>query len=128
MVLVHHQQTISTLKSIFNLPASTRVPTLSTNKVTSVAPINLVVTTLTHAVVGITTAIRPPRVEVSVVVTLGVASDLTGLEDGGGVAVVLLVEEVKGASESSGECRSGEEERLEGDHDVFFKIGWIVGM
>lgn len=82
MVLVCNQQIILLkLDNIFNSPASTRVPTLSTNKVTSVAPINRVVTSLTHLVVGIATAIRPPRVEVSVVVTLGVAGDLTGLKD-----------------------------------------------
>lgn len=125
MVLVCNQQIILLkLDNVFNLPASTGVPTLSTNKVTSVAPINLVVASLAHAVVSIATTIRPPRVEVSVMVTLGVAGDLTGLEDGGGVAVVLLVEEVKGTSESPAECRSGEEERFEGDHDV----GWIIGV
>jgi hypothetical protein len=103
--------------SVVDGSASTRVPSLSTNKVTSVAPINLVVAALTHAVLSITTTIRPPRIEVAIVVAFTVASDLTGLKDGGGVAIVALIEEVKGTSKCPSECRDGNEKGFERDHD-----------
>lgn len=49
-------------------------------------------------------------------VAFTVAGDLTSLKDRGGVAVVTLLEEVKGASKSPGESRGGNEEGFERDH------------
>jgi hypothetical protein len=96
--------------------AGTGVPSLATDKVTGVAPVDLVVAALTHTVLGVTTTVGPPRVEVAVVVAFTVAGDLTSLKDRGGVAVVTLLEEVKGASESPSESRGGNEEGFERDH------------
>ena len=99
-----------------SLPASTRVPSLATDKVTGVAPVDLVVASLTHAVLSVTTTIRPPRVEVAIVVAFTVAGDLASLKNRRGVAVITLVEEVKGASKSPSESRGGNEKRFERDH------------
>ena len=49
------------------LPAGSRVPSLSANKVSSVAPSHRVLAPLAHSVLGGAATVSPPRVEVSVV-------------------------------------------------------------
>ena len=109
-----------------NSPASTRVPTLSTDKVASVAPLNLVSAPLAHAVLRVATAVGPPAVEVPIVLALAVPGDLAGLENFGHVAIITvrqLVEEVEGATQHGGGGRGREKESLEGDHGWFLTHG-----
>lgn len=99
-----------------DLPASTRVPALATNKVAGVLPGHRVATALAHGVGDISATVRPPGVEVAVVVTLGVGSDGTLLDQSRVVGVIALVKEVEWCSDDTGDCREGEEEGLDSNH------------
>lgn len=91
-------------------PACSWVPALATDKVASVAPGHRVLAALTHGVHGRAATIRPPGVEVSVVGAFAVGGVLALLQCCGSVAIVTLVEEVKGSSEDAGCSSSGQEE------------------
>ena len=99
-----------------NLPAGTRVPALSTDKVTSVLPRDRVATALTEGELGVTAAIGPPRVEVTVVGTLSARSACTLGEEGRVSVVNFFSEEVERSGQRSRSSQHGAEERLERDH------------
>jgi hypothetical protein len=99
-----------------DLPASSRVPSLSTNEVAGVPPGHGVLRSLAHDVLSRATTIGPPGVEVSVVGSLRAGSGLALLKESGRVDIVTIEEEVKGGSKHTGGGHCGEEKRLEGDH------------
>lgn len=109
---------ISRSDTICILPATSRVPSLSTDEVASVPPGHGVLAAFTHGVLGRAAAISPPRVKVAVVVSLGAGSGLTLLKKSSGVSIVTLSKEVEGSSEDAGGSHRSEEERLERDHFV----------
>jgi hypothetical protein len=98
-----------------NLPASARVPALSANKVASVLPRDRVATALTEGELGVTAAVSPPRVEVTVVGTLSARSACT-LGESGVSIINLLGEEVEGSGHDSSSSHQGAEEGLQRDH------------
>jgi hypothetical protein len=99
-----------------NLPASARVPALSTNKVASVLPRDRVATALTEGELGVTAAVGPPRVEVAVVSALSARSACTLGEKSRVSIVSLLGEEVEGSGHDCSSSHQGAEEGLERDH------------
>jgi hypothetical protein len=108
----------------YDIPAVSWVPSLATNEVAGVPPGHRVLAALTHGVLSGTAAISPPRVEVTVVVTLGAGSGLTLFKESSRVAIVALSEEVERSGENAGGSHSGEKERLERDHD---ELSWEIG-
>lgn len=98
------------------LPASSRVPSLSTDEVASVAPLHGVLAALSHGVHGRAAAIRPPGVEVPVVGADAVGSVLAPLQSSGHVAILALVKEVEGAGDDAGDSCGSEQKGFEGDH------------
>lgn len=118
MTLRSHISKIPITNSLRNLPAVSRIPPLATNKVASVPPGHRVPAALAHGVLGRATSISPPRVEVSVVVSLGAGSRLTLLKKSSRVAIFALTKEVEGSSEDAGSSHSGKKQRLEGNHLV----------
>jgi hypothetical protein len=100
-----------------NLPASTRVPALSANKVASVLPRDRVATAFTEGELGVTAAVGPPRVEVTVVGTLSARSACTLGEESRVSIINLLGEEVEGSGHDRGSSHQGAEEGLERDHN-----------
>jgi hypothetical protein len=99
-----------------NLPASTRVPALSSDKVASVLPRDRVATALTEGELGVTAAVGPPRVEVTVVGALSAGSTCTLGEESRVSVVNLLSEEVERGGQRSSSSQHGAEEGLERDH------------
>lgn len=100
------------------VPPRAGVPSLSAHEVTCVAPGHRVPATLAHSVLCVTAAVRPPRVEISIVGALRIASCLA-LVEGGDVDVLALNEVgkgVKGRAEGSERSRTGEEQGSEGNH------------
>ena len=102
-----------------NIPASTRVPALSANEVSRVAPCHGVLAAFAHGVLRIAAAIGPPRVEIAIMGTYGVGGGLTLLErcDVGVLALgELCVEDVEGCAEHAESGCAGEDKAGERDH------------
>jgi hypothetical protein len=99
-----------------NLPASTRVPALSTNKVASILPRDRVATALAEGELGVTAAVGPPRVEVTIVCALSAGSACTLGEESRISVINLLSEEVERSGQRSSSSQHGTEKRLERDH------------
>jgi hypothetical protein len=99
-----------------NLPASTRVPALSANKVASVLPRDRVATALTEGELGVTAAVGPPRVEVTVVSSLSARGACTLGEESRVSIVNLFSEEVERSGDDRSSSHQGAEEGLERDH------------
>ena len=100
-------------------PACSWVPALATNAVTHVAPGQRVAAALSHGVLRVTLAIRPPGVEVTVVSAFGVASDLAPLEGshvGGVVAGSDLTEHVERSGDDAERGGGRQEDGGEGNH------------
>ena len=97
------------------LPASSRVPSLATDKVASLAPLNRVLAALSHGVNRRATTIRPPGVEVPVVGTLTVGGVLASLQNSGHIGIALI-EEVERAGEDVGDSCRSKKDSLEGNH------------
>ena len=106
------------------LPASAGVPALATDEVASVAPVHGVTTAGSVGVGDISTAIGPERVEVTVVVSLGVGSNGTLLDQSRVVGIVALSEEVEGGSDDAGDRSQSEKKGLDSDHDVGCELVW----
>lgn len=106
------------------LPASAGVPALATDEVASVAPVHGVTTAGSVGVGDISTAIGPERVEVTVVVPLGVGSNGTLLDQGRVVGIVALSEEVERSSDNAGDRSQSEKKRLDSDHGVGCELVW----
>jgi hypothetical protein len=70
-----------------------------------------------HGVLDVATAVRPPGVEVAIVVTLAVPGNLAGLEQLSRVGIVTVVEIIQGETQGPNDGRCGDEKRFEGDHD-----------
>ena len=100
------------------LPASTGVPALATDEVASVAPVDSVAAASSVGVGDISAAIGPERVEVTVVVSLGVGSNGTLLDQSRVVGIIALSEEVKGSSDNAGDRSQSEKKGLDSDHGV----------
>ena len=90
-----------------NLPASTRVPALSTDKVASVLPRDRVATALTKGELGVAAAVGPPRVEVTVVRSLRARSARTLGEESRVSVVNLFSEEVERSGQRSSSSQDG---------------------
>lgn len=106
------------------LPASTGVPALATDEVASIAPVDSVTAAGSVGVGDISTAIGPERVEVTVVVSLGVGSDGTLLDQSRVVGIVALSEEVEGSSDNAGDRSQSEKKGLDSDHGVGCVMVW----
>ena len=100
------------------LPASAGVPALATDEVASVAPVDSVAAAGSVGVGDISTAVGPERVEVTVVVSLGVGSNGTLLDQSRVVGIVALSKEVEGSSNDAGDRSQSEKKGLDSDHDV----------
>jgi hypothetical protein len=100
------------------IPASSWIPAFATDEVASVPPGHGVLASLAHGVSGITAAVRPPRVEVAIVVAFTVGRNGTSQNDSGGVAVVPLSDGFQGGGQGRGGSCSSKKKRLEGDHGV----------
>lgn len=100
------------------LPASTGVPALATDEVASVAPVDSVTAAGSVGVGDISAAIGPERVEVTVVVSLGVGSNGTLLDQSRVVGIIALSEEVEGSSDNAGDRSQSEKKGLDSDHGV----------
>ena len=98
------------------LPASSGVPSLSTNEVARVAPLDGVLATLSHSVHSRATTIRPPRVEVPVVGALTVGGVLASLQNRGHIGIFALIEEVERTGNDAGDSCRSKKNSLEGNH------------
>lgn len=98
------------------LPSSTGVPALAANEVAGVAPRHGILATLAHGIYSGSTAVRPPRVEVSVVGAFAVGSVLASLQSGGDVDIVACIEHIEREGQRSRDGRNGKDDRLEGHH------------
>lgn len=109
------------------VPAASRVPSFATDEVTGVPPGHRVLAALTHGVLGRTSAIGPPRIEVTVIVAFGAGSRLALLEESRGIATIALNEEIERSSENACGSHSGEEERLERYHGdlIWVELCWM---
>jgi hypothetical protein len=105
------------LRAEESLPAISRIPSFTTDKIARVAPLYGVLAALAHGVDGRTSAVSPPRVVVAIVVTRRAGRGaLTRDEGRGRVCVVALAEEVKGGGKRGDCCAREEQEWFEGDH------------
>ena len=117
MVLESCQKLLSIERRGFvDLPASARVPALSAHKVASILPRDRVATALTEGELGVTAAIGPPRVEVTVVGTLSARGACTLGEESRVSIVNLFSEKVERSGQRGSSSQYGAEERLERDH------------
>lgn len=99
-------------------PACSWVPALATNTVAHIAPGQGVAAALAHGVLRVALAVRPPGVEVSVVSSLRVASDLTPLE-GSYVGIIAgsdFTEHVERSGDDAERGGGRQEDGGEGNH------------
>lgn len=94
-----------------NIPASARVPALSTHKIANVSPGHRVTATLTHGVLGRPTTIGPPGVEVAIVGAGGARSALALLEQSR--VVVTFMEKVEWGRHDPTDGRQGKKKVFE---------------
>lgn len=95
-----------------DVPPRAGVPSLSTHEVASVAPSYRVPTSLSHGVLRVAAAVRPPRVEISIVGAHRVAGHLA-LVKGGNVGIFALndvSENIQRRAEGAQCSRAGEEQ------------------
>jgi len=96
-----------------DIPASTRIPALSTDEVAPVSgPPHVVVAAIAVVVGDVSLAISPEGIVEAVVMSSGAGSSTTGGKQVGRLAG----RDISWECESTGSGRNGEEERGEGDH------------